>query len=656
MLTKLLIANRGEIACRIIKTAKRLGIPTVAIYSEADSQSLHVKSADEAWCVGGALATESYLNIEKIIEVCRASGASAIHPGYGFLSESPSFARACAKANIIFVGPSVDAMDAMASKQLAKQLLEKSEVPLTPGYHGKDQSDSRLLQEASKIGFPVLLKAALGGGGKGMRAVENEAAFQDALIGARREAQAYFADDTMLIEKLIQNPRHVEIQLMADNHNHVVHIFERDCSIQRRHQKIIEEAPAPHLTLSLREALAKAAVAVARAIQYRGAGTVEFLVDDVNQQFYFMEMNTRLQVEHPVTEMISGLDLVEWQLRIAANESLPESQETLHATGHAIECRIYAEDPAHGFIPSVGQISILKEPAFEGIRIDSGVQHGDTISRFYDPMFAKIIAWGTTREEAILRMQQALAHYHIGGIKTNISFLQTIIKHPHFINADLSTDFLTEHVMELPEPNLDLALYMAASFDYLKAISKDPLFQATLGFQMHLKSHWNKRYKINNTTYSLKITPLTQNTLQISSHGKAVQITTSLKEGELFIQMNDRLFHAPIEAFENHLTVYTETGPINISSALYEQTLSLQHKTSNSLTAPMPATVVAILKKKGDDITTGEGIIVLEAMKMEHTIYAPMTGQLIELFYPLGSQVNEGALLATIEPLTSTKA
>lgn len=656
MLTKLLIANRGEIACRIIKTAQRLGIPTVAIYSEADKQSLHIKLADEAWCVGGALATESYLNIEKIIEVCLASGASAIHPGYGFLSESPLFARACAKENIIFVGPSVDAIDAMASKQLAKQLLEKSNVPLTPGYHGKDQSDTRLRQEASKIGFPVLLKAALGGGGKGMRAVQNETEFQAALIGARREAQAYFADDTMLIEKLIQNPRHVEIQLMADNHNHVVHIFERDCSIQRRHQKIIEEAPAPNLTPNLRQALSKAAIAVARAIQYRGAGTVEFLVDEVGQQFYFMEMNTRLQVEHPVTEMISGLDLVEWQLRIAANESLPENQDTIHATGHAIECRIYAEDPAHGFIPSVGQLRILQEPDFEGIRIDSGVEDGDHISRFYDPMFAKIIAWGNSREEAILRMQHALTHYQIGGIKTNIPFLQAIIKQPDFLNAQLSTDFLTQHTIELAKPNLELALYMAASFDYLHCISQDPLFQETFGWQMHLQSHWYKRYAINGISVCLKITPHTQNTLQITHDDKIIPMTASIKERSIFIHTQNRLFHAPIESFENHMMIYTEVGPITVQRCEYEQTLSLQHKTSNDLSAPMSATVVAILKKKGDDIKLGEGIIVLEAMKMEHTIYAPMSGQLMELFYPLGSQVHEGALLATIEPQASIKA
>jgi len=656
MLTKLLIANRGEIACRIIKTAKRLHIPTVAIYSEADQHSLHVKLADEAFCVGDAQATHSYLNIDNIIKTCLASGASAIHPGYGFLSENPAFARACAQAKILFVGPSVAAIEAMASKQLAKQLLEQSDVPLIPGYHGDNQSDAHLLSEALKIGFPILLKAALGGGGKGMRAVHSEAQFHEALVSARREAKAYFANDVMLIEKLIPNPRHIEIQLMADNHGHVVHLFTRDCSIQRRHQKVIEEAPAPNLKPDLSNALAAAAISVARAIDYQGAGTVEFLVDDTHQKFYFMEMNTRLQVEHPVTEMICQLDLVEWQLRIAANEPLPLEQNSIAVYGHAIECRLYAEDPLQGFIPSIGPLYILHEPNFEGIRIDSGVEKNDSVSRFYDSMFAKLIAWGPTRHEAIMRMQQGLAEYQIDGIKTNVSFLQAIIKHPHFIQAKLDIDFLMNNTIEIPKPNIALALQSAASIDYLKHIPSDPLFRDTFCWHMHLKNHWNRRYKINNIPYVLTIIPKTLDTFELIHQEISIQIHVSLEKEQLWMNINNRCMHVRINYCDNHVSVFLDTGPVRIDFCNYEPTIAIEKNMSNALVSPMPATIVAILKKKGDDVTTGEQLIILEAMKMEHTIYAPTTGKLIDIYYPLGSQVNEGVLLATIEPRASHEA
>lgn len=452
MFNRILIANRGEIACRVIRTAKKMGIETIAVYSLADENSRFVQLADQAYCVGDASAKNSYLNIDAIIEAAKASGAEAIHPGYGFLSENPQFARACEQAGIVFIGPSVPAMEAMASKQVAKQLLEKTSVPLTPGYHGREQSDTHLLSEACRIGFPVLLKAASGGGGKGMRAVHQENDFLQALAGARREAMASFADDTMIIEKLVLNPRHVEVQVMADNHGGVVHLFERDCSIQRRHQKIIEEAPAPRLNDALRQRLAAAACEVARSIDYRGAGTVEFLVDG-DHDFYFMEMNTRLQVEHPVTEMITGFDLVEWQIKIAANAPLPATQDAIRQHGHAMECRIYAEDPHQGFIPSIGQIHFLKEPHGDNIRIDSGVICGSSITMYYDPMIAKLITWGNTRDEAIQHMQRALGHYAIGGVKTNIPFLQEIVGNDAFIAANLSTDFLQKQAINLAVPD-----------------------------------------------------------------------------------------------------------------------------------------------------------------------------------------------------------
>lgn len=648
MFNKILIANRGEIACRVIKTAKKMGIESIAVYSTADSDSLHVSLADRAFCIGPPAAAASYLNIEAIIAVALGSGAEAIHPGYGFLSENPEFARACTKAGIVFVGPSVEAMEAMASKQLAKQRLEKTSIPLTPGYHGKDQSDERLLKEAKKIGFPVLLKAASGGGGKGMRSVLEEADFLKDLASARRESKASFSDDTMLIEKLITNPRHVEIQIMADNHGNVVHLHERDCSIQRRHQKIIEEAPAPNLSTSLRQGLAEAAIGVSLAIDYRGAGTVEFLVD--GEHFYFMEMNTRLQVEHPVTEMITGLDLVEWQLRIAANESLPCSQNQIPALGHAIECRIYAEDPQNNFLPSIGQLHFLKEPTGAGLRIDTGVIQNSHITMYYDPMIAKLIAWGTSRDEALQRMQQALKHYYIGGVKTNIPFLQAIIKHPHFSKATLGTNFLSQQTIEIKSPDLQSALFMAASVDYLTLFNtNDPLRIDTIAWQMHLKSQWCSRYIINGEQHDVTVIPATDNRLELKYNDETVSFQITLSDNQLIMNDGNSRQHALVETFKNQLILYTEDGPITVERFEGQISTSSHHNIDSQLTAPMPGTVVAILKNKGDSIKAGERLIVLEAMKMEHTIHAPYDGLLVDIFYSIGAQVNEGAELVALQ-------
>jgi 3-methylcrotonyl-CoA carboxylase alpha subunit len=651
MFTKLLIANRGEIACRIIKTARRMGIQTVAVYSEADRHSLHVRLADEAWFVGPSNATQSYLNIEAILDACRASGAEAIHPGYGFLSENVHFARACLDANLVFIGPSVHAMEVMASKQFAKQLLEKTGVPLTPGYHDADQSDERLLTEATRLHFPVLIKAALGGGGKGMRAVHKSSDFFSELNSARREALACFGDDTMLLEKLILNPRHIELQLMADNHGNVVHVFERDCSIQRRHQKIIEEAPAPNLPSALLHELSDAAIAVARAIDYRGAGTVEFLVDD-NAHFYFMEMNTRLQVEHPVTEMITGLDLVEWQLRIAADEPLPCAQSAIHAHGHAIECRLYAEDPAHGFVPSVGQLHRYHEPMLDGVRIDSGVAEGDFITRFYDPMFAKIIAWGVTRDQAITRMQQALAQTVVDGIKTNVPFLQAILAQPAYQQAKLNTHFLENARIEPFKPNKHRALLMAASADYLALSTKhaEPMISNTPGWQMHLASYWYQRYRMDDDLHLLKITPLTSQSFMITT-GDDQSMTLHIHgtPNQLFVDDGRQCFQAGVDSIQNNIHIYTDLGLTIVSRCSYEVMTSTTPQTGNQLTAPMPSTIVALLKKPGDSVQVGDALLILEAMKMEHTIHAPFTGRLQTFFYPVGAQVNEGTLLAVIE-------
>ncbi len=649
MFTKVLIANRGEIACRIIKTTQKMGIQSIAIYSTADADSLHVSLADHAICVGPSPANASYLNIEAIIQAARASGAEAIHPGYGFLSENPDFARACAKAKLIFIGPSIEAMEAMASKQLAKQRLEKTEIPLTPGYHGKEQSNTRLLTEAKRIGFPVLIKAASGGGGKGMRAVSHESDFLSALEGARREAKAYFSDDTLLIEKLIKNPRHVEVQIMADHYGNVLHLDTRDCSIQRRHQKIIEEAPAPNLSPTLRKGLAHAAITVAQVIDYHGAGTVEFLV--AGDLFYFMEMNTRLQVEHPVTEMVTQLDLVEWQLRIAANEPLPCSQAEITTKGHAIECRIYAEDPAHDFIPSIGQLHFLKEPTGQGIRIDSGVCSTSNISMYYDPMIAKLIAWGETRAEALGRLQQALAHYYIGGVKTNIPFLASIIQTADFQNAQLNTNFLSEHTLDLPCFDLRQAILMAASVDYLSLYTenRDPLRIDTFAWQPHLSTHWSSRYLILGEQLDIQITPMNRHELSVVYQNETIGLQLKWVDNTLSINDGQEAHQALVERFNGQIILYTRAGPINIER-VHGATLTKHHPLNDHLlTAPMPATVVAILKNKGDSIKTGDRLMVLEAMKMEHTIHAPADGVLMDIFYEVGAQVNEGAELVTVQ-------
>lgn len=649
MFNKILIANRGEIACRIIKTAQTMGIHTVAVYSTADQNSLHVQRADSAYWIGESPAKDSYLNITNIIKAAKESGAEAIHPGYGFLSENPQFASACADAGIVFIGPSIPAMEAMASKQLAKQLLESTNVPLTPGYHGKEQSEKELLKAAKKIGFPVLIKAANGGGGKGMRAVHQESEFSAALAGAKRESMASFADDTMILEKLVQNPRHVELQIMADTHGNVVHLFERDCSIQRRHQKIIEEAPAPNLSPTLRSQLAKAACEVAQSINYTGAGTVEFLVDG-NEQFYFMEMNTRLQVEHPVTEQITDLDLVAWQIKIAAGETLPLKQEEIKAQGHAIECRIYAEDPYQDFIPSIGQIHFLKEPQGTGIRIDTGVCLSSSITMYYDPMIAKLIVWGATRTEALQRMQRALEEYYIGGVKTNIPFLQAICRHPKFLDADLSTHFLSNEHLELAEPNTQLGLLMSVAYDYLqtRADIHDPLFADTFAWQGATSSHWMWRYYLNDELVEVQVIPIDQHHFKVAFRDETHHLKAQYDNEALSIELNQQHYKALVENRSNLLTFYSEQGQITIERFSWDNLHTHANPHKGQLTAPMPATVVAVLKNIGESVKAGDRLIVLEAMKMEHTIHAPTDGVLSDIFYAVGSQVNEGAELVAL--------
>ncbi|PJD92735.1 MAG: 3-methylcrotonyl-CoA carboxylase [Legionella sp.] len=652
MFRKLLIANRGEIACRIIRTARKMGIRTVAVYSAADAQSLHVQQADEAFYIGPSPAHESYLNIEAILQIAKQSGAEAIHPGYGFLSENQAFATACETQNIIFIGPSVEALKIMGSKLLAKQHLANSPVPLIPGYHGEDQSDQRLLQEAETMGFPVLIKAANGGGGKGMRTVTAADQFLEALASARRESLSSFADDTMILEKLIQNPRHIEIQIMADHFDHVVHLFERDCSIQRRHQKVLEEAPANHLPPTLRQKLADAAIAVAKAIGYRGAGTIECLVDDT-EQFYFMEMNTRLQVEHPVTELITGLDLVEWQIKIAANHPLPCQQSDIHAHGHALECRLYAEDPTHNFMPSTGHIRFLREPKVEHLRIDTGITEDSSISMYYDPMIAKLITWGETRVEAIQRMCSALEQYHLSGIKTNRAFLLAILNHPLFLANTFTTDFLNQTTLQLSTTNVPQALFLAAAIDYAALTQQsDPLYQDTFGWQMHLNNQWISHYRCIDQSFTIQITPNTKTQVSMALLDTAeVSVLNIIDCTADSLRYDDghTIQHVYYEREGPTLTIFTAQGPLEFQRLEHMHTIA--QTAQSQLTAPMPGTVVAILKQPGDQVVSGDALLVLEAMKMEHTIRAPNAGTVQEIFYPVGAQVSEGATLAALEPL-----
>jgi 3-methylcrotonyl-CoA carboxylase alpha subunit len=475
MFNKVLIANRGEIACRVMLTARKMGLSTVAVYSDADRDALHVAMADEAVNIGPAPPRESYLDGAKIVEACKATGAEAVHPGYGFLSENADFARLCLENGIVFVGPPPCAIEAMGSKSAAKSIMEKAGVPLVPGYHEADQSPDRLGRAALEIGYPVLLKAVAGGGGKGMRMVSATTEFEEALAAARREAASSFGNDDMLVEKYLPRPRHVEVQVFCDRHGHAVYLFERDCSVQRRHQKVIEEAPAPGMTPELRQRMGEAAVLAARAIDYEGAGTVEFLLDE-DGAFYFMEMNTRLQVEHPVTEMITGQDLVEWQFRVASAEPLPLRQDQLEISGHAFEARIYAEDPDNGFLPATGLLTHLQPPReSRHVRVDTGVLQGDEVSVYYDPMIAKLVTWDENRERALARLARALSEYRISGLSTNVSFLYNLATSRPFIDADLNTHFIEQHhellfhtsdeahVKDLPLASLYLLLRMEQS-------------------------------------------------------------------------------------------------------------------------------------------------------------------------------------------------
>jgi len=653
MFSKILIANRGEIACRVIKTARKLGIRTVAVYSDADAQARHVALADEAYPIGPAPARESYLVVEKILDAARRSGAQAIHPGYGFLSENAGFAEACAAAGIVFIGPPPDAIRAMGSKSAAKSLMEKSGVPLVPGYHGADQDPALLTEAARRIGYPVLIKASAGGGGKGMRVVEQPEDLDAAIASAKREAAASFGDDQVLIEKYLGRPRHIEIQVFADTMGNTISLFERDCSIQRRHQKVVEEAPAPGLDPARRTSMGEAACAAARAIGYVGAGTVEFIAE--GDAFYFMEMNTRLQVEHPVTEAITGQDLVEWQLRVASGEPLPLTQEQLTITGHAIEVRVYAEDPNRDFLPSIGTLTHLRPPV-EGphVRVDTGVRAGDTISIHYDPMIAKLIVWDRDRASAAQRLSEALAEYEVVGVTTNLSFLKTLADHPAFRAAELDTGFIGRYGDDLfppvgPAPRLALA---AAAFRVLRDRQAAVTASAALSHDRH--SPWNlaHAWRLNGDGYQDLVLLDGEVQVSVRAHPHLGGFRLDLPDGPALVMGDDETL--TLDGVKRRVTLVRigDELTVMLGGANHRMTIVDPLKPARSeaagvgrLTAPMPGKITQVLVAAGDTVKRGAPLLVVEAMKMEHTITAPIDGMIDRVRYAVGDLVEDGAEL-----------
>ncbi|SHE67770.1 3-methylcrotonyl-CoA carboxylase alpha subunit [Lampropedia hyalina DSM 16112] len=680
MFHKILIANRGEIACRVAATAHRLGIKTVAVHSDADARAKHVQMADEAVSLGGNTPQESYLQWQRILDAARATGAQAIHPGYGFLSENEEFAQACADAGLVFIGPPPSAIAAMGLKAESKQLMEKAGVPLVPGYHGHDQDAYLLRREAERIGYPVLIKASAGGGGKGMRIVEDAAAFDAALQSCQREARNSFGDDAVLVEKYVQRPRHIEIQVFGDTHGNCIHLFERDCSVQRRHQKVLEEAPAPGMTPELRQRMGEAAVAAARAVNYVGAGTVEFIVeqqDDGRMDFFFMEMNTRLQVEHPVTEAITGTDLVEWQLRVAAGEPLPLRQEQLRIHGHAIEARINAENPDNQFLPATGTLHGYRKPAASSftvgtVRVDDGVREGDAISPFYDSMIAKLIVHGDTREQALARLDEALSQLHIVGLPNNVQFLRRAIATDSFAHANLDTALIPREAAHLfGQRSWSVVHTIAAAIAHTLRHKEqrgpqpgsDPFGQRD-GWRGWGEAKRFFQFEQDGTRLDAVLSYRHDGTLHLGIRPHGDHRAAALGEGPLR--------HAPVpetDATEVEylgLTlrsqVYWHGDAVEVFAPEGHDRITridplAQHDEQSEgggLTAPMPGKVVSFAVQPGERVRQGQPLAVLEAMKMEHTIVAPREGIVAELLFAPGDQVTDGAPLLQLEPLEAT--
>ena len=676
MFRKLLIANRGEIACRIAATAARLGIRTVAVYSDVDKNAKHVSFCDEAFAIGGVTAGESYLASPSIIRAARASGAEAIHPGYGFLAENAEFAEACAEAGLVFIGPPAAAIRTMGDKSTAKSVMTKAGVPVLPGYHGENQAPDFLRSQAGAIGYPVMLKARAGGGGKGMRVVHGTGEFDDLLAACRREAKNSFGDDSILIEKYLDRPRHIEVQIFGDTHGNCIYLFERDCSVQRRHQKIIEESPAPGLTESPRQSIGETAVAAARAVNYTGAGTIEFLVDQ-DTRFYFLEMNTRLQVEHPVTEMITGQDLVEWQLLVAAGAPLPQSQGQLRFRGHAIEARIYAEKPSSGFLPSTGTLEIFKtpeaihftvpsSPEMAPVRLDAGVRAGDTITPYYDPLMAKLVVWGKDRTEAVTRLRDALDQFVALGLETNLPFLRRLSRLSDFRAANLDTGLIarneafllaSEGVIRFPFIVLATAALLKSE-EQNRSIDNQDVYSpwaTTSGWRLNSRNSRRLSWSDGSRTIDAALTYPAAGASPAQFHLEADGESGDFEilennDGNLVVLTGSRRITG---------RVYRRKDTFDLSADGEHATLSLidplaynllVDETETQLTAPMPGRIVAVLVQAGQTVAKGTPLIVMEAMKMEHTIVALSDGRVDEVFVKVADQVSENAQLLHFTP------
>ena len=673
MFNKILIANRGEIACRVIRTARHMGIKTVAVYSDADKHALHVTLADEAVWIGPAPARESYLCGDKVLEAALRTGAQAIHPGYGFLSENAEFCRACEAANIVFIGPPATAVEAMGSKSAAKRIMANANVPLVPGYHGDDQSPALLRQHADDMGYPVLLKAVAGGGGKGMRQVWSGDEFSEALEAAQRESLSSFGNSDMLVEKYLTQPRHVEIQVFCDSHGQGIYLSERDCSVQRRHQKVMEEAPAPNVSLEVRRQMGEAAVQAASAIDYEGAGTVEFLLDS-DGSFYFMEMNTRLQVEHPVTEMVTGIDLVEWQLRVAAGEPLPLGQHQVTVTGHAFEARIYAEDPDQDFMPATGVLKFLQTPLENPhVRVDTGVRQGDEVSIYYDPMIAKLIVWGEDRAQALQRLAVALTQYRIAGLTTNIDFLYNLATSEPFAQADLDTGFIQKHqALLFLNPSIDehetvalAALYLLlAQANQAQILASqhgepDSPWHGTSAWRMnepHVQ-HLQLSYRDQAWQVSAEKNPTNnQDSFTLTIAEKTLQVSGTLNNGELSADINGFKQKLVVADHDGIFSAYQSQGAFQFARINPDLGEVGEDSRGGNPRAPMNGTIVALLAEVGTRVDINTPLLVMEAMKMEHTIRASRAGQVREFYYQAGDLVTGEAELLNFQAETADSA
>uniref|UniRef100_A0AAQ4QUI4 Methylcrotonoyl-CoA carboxylase subunit alpha, mitochondrial n=1 Tax=Gasterosteus aculeatus aculeatus TaxID=481459 RepID=A0AAQ4QUI4_GASAC len=639
---KVLIANRGEIACRVMRTAKKMGVRSVAVYSDADRDSMHVAMADEAYHIGPAPSQQSYLSMEKVLEVAKMSGSHAVHPGYGFLSESTEFAEACKQEGIIFIGPPSSAIRDMGIKSTSKHIMSAAGVPIIGGYHGEDQSDERLQAEAARIGYPVMIKAVRGGGGKGMRIALTDSDFLEQLESARREARKSFNDDVMLVEKFVEDPRHVEVQVFGDMHGNAVYLFERDCSVQRRHQKIIEEAPGPDISPAVRRKLGEAAVRAAKAVNYVGAGTVEFIMD-AQHNFYFMEMNTRLQVEHPVSEMITGTDLVEWQLRVAAGERLPLLQDDIVLRGHSFEARIYAEDPNNDFLPGAGPLLHLSTPSpDQHTRIETGVREGDEVSAHYDPMIAKLVVWGEDRSAALKKLRYCLRQYNIVGLNTNIDFLLSLSGHPEFEAGNVTTSFIPQHYADLfPAPMTP---------------SGETICQAALGLLLQEQEHTQGFTQTSAEPFSpFGSSNGWRNNIKFNRNiGEEVYHVTGEVEmdgGASFLHccVNGVKSRPKLVILDNTVHLFSMEGSSQVSVPVPKYLAGVSSGAHGAAVAPMTGTIEKVMVKVGDKVAVGDPLMVMNAMKMEHTIRAPKSGVIKRVFFSEGSQANRHAPLVELE-------